>query len=154
MKTRTVLALLLLAGAAACGERERASAGGATPADTAPVVDPASIRQPPQLANADSVRSVLAALYPPDLKARNIGGEVLLRMLVSQDGYPLAVEVQKSSGQPALDAAAQQVANTMRFEPARTDQGAAKVWVTFPVRWLPPSAAPDTTKTDTSPAPR
>ena len=142
MKIHTPLVLLLLlAGASACGG-EGSSSGGASAAsgDTALIVPVDSIRQKPQLANRDSVQATLAALYPAGLRDRGIGGEVILRILVSQEGLPLAVEIDSGSGQPALDQASLQVANAMRFEPGRTSQGPAKVWVTFPIRWTAPAS--------------
>lgn len=153
MKTLHRLAPLLLLALPACGDRA-AGGGEAAPGDTTPITAIAEVRQPPRLANADSVRAALAARYPADLRARGVGGETVLMILVSQDGIPLAVEVAQSSGQSALDQASVHVANVMRFEPARSEQGPAKVWVKFPVRWVVPGAARPAAPADSAAPPR
>lgn len=133
MKTRCSLVLLLLA-TAACGG-DAAPRGDAAAADTTPISALADVRTPPRLANADSVRQVLVASYPPALRDAGVEGEVGLRILVSGDGLPVAVELDRSSGHTELDEASRRVANSMRFESAQGESGPIKVWVTFPVRW-------------------
>ncbi len=57
-----------------------------------------------------------------------------LRIEVSAEGKPLQVLIEKTSGFPRLDRAAQEtVASSWRFVPARRGQQAVTAWVIVPV---------------------
>ncbi|HLK90353.1 MAG TPA: energy transducer TonB [Polyangia bacterium] len=62
--------------------------------------------------------------YPLSSRRRREEGTVLLNVVVQADGLPGAISLERSSGYPALDRAAQeQVRRTWTFEPARTADG-------------------------------
>ena len=42
-------------------------------------------------------------VYPPALRAKNIGGQVILRAQLDAQGRPLDVRVERSSGHPEQD---------------------------------------------------
>jgi len=71
--------------------------------------------------------------YP--LAARRAGeqGTVTLKVLVSVDGLPRRVEVEKTSGASRLDAAALDAVRRWRFVPARHGAAPIESWVLVPV---------------------
>lgn len=78
----------------------------------------AGLAAPRQLAILESSRPP----YPPrEIRLRH-EGEVLLRIRIGADGRPVAVDVARSSGFPALDnSAARHVMRTWRFVPPGSD---------------------------------
>jgi len=74
-----------------------------------------------------------APRYP--LAARRAGeqGTVTLKVLVSVDGLPRRVEVEKTSGASRLDAAALDAVRRWRFVPARRGAAPIESWVLVPV---------------------
>lgn len=73
--------------------------------------------------------------YPPLSRRLGEQGKVLLRVQVSADGKPLAVEVKKSSGFARLDEAASKAAAEWRFVPARQGETAVASWVEVPIQF-------------------
>jgi protein TonB len=76
---------------------------------------------------------------PYPLIARRIGaqGEVLLRVLVRQDGSVAAVELAQSSGFSLLDeSATRTVRENWRFIPAQHDGIPVESWVEVPIRFV------------------
>ena len=78
-------------------ETRSASLGSAPPAMTAPLVPPRPV------AGTDINR---APTYPEIARRRGDQGRVILRVSVSAEGTPLAVELKETSGHLSLDAAA------------------------------------------------
>lgn len=79
--------------------------------------------------------------FPTEAIRRHLHGTVLLRVLVDEDGKPLAVAIEKSSGSRLLDQSARsQVLSGWRFQPAMADgrriRAYARVPVTFALRDL------------------
>ncbi len=74
-----------------------------------------------------------APRYP--LAARRAGeqGTVTLKVLVSVEGLPRLVEVDKTSGSSRLDAAALDAVRRWRFAPARRGATPIQSWVLVPV---------------------
>ncbi len=74
-----------------------------------------------------------APAYP--LAARRVGeqGTVTLRVLVTRDGLPARVEIEKSSGSKNLDTAARDAIWGWRFVPARQGTDPIESWVLVPV---------------------
>lgn len=74
---------------------------------------------------------------PPEYPAlsRRLGeeGQVLLRVRVSAEGLPLAVEVRRSSGFKRLDEAARAAVKHWKFVPARRGEEPVAAWVLIPI---------------------
>jgi len=60
-----------------------------------------------------------APSYPHAAARSNVQGTVTLRVLVTREGLPARVELEKSSGSAQLDQAALETVKTWRFAPAR-----------------------------------
>ena len=60
-------------------------------------------------------------------------GRVLLRVLVSEDGFPSEIEQIQSSGSERLDNAAREAVKRWRFVPARQGERKIKAWVQVPI---------------------
>jgi len=70
----------------------------------------------------------------PDSARRRLGGTVILRVLVDEEGKPKTLEVNKSSGFEILDqAAVKHVKQRCRFHPARHGEKRVESLVEFPV---------------------
>ncbi len=102
----------------------------------------------PRLVNVDETTAALRANYPPLLRDAGIGGETTLWFFIDERGVVQKIQLQKSSGYPALDEAATRTAAVMRFSPALNRTTATSVWVQIPVRFSPVTA--DTTATPAS----
>jgi TonB family protein len=89
--------------------------------------------QSPTLRNQAEVEQALKRYYPPLLRDAGIGGTVMVQVWIDETGAVRRHEVAKSSGHPALDAAAQSVAATMEFEPARANGQPKRVVVQIPI---------------------
>lgn len=94
--------------------------------------------QPPILA----VRE-LPFEYPPEAWKRRVGGQTVLRMLISRSGEVDSVLVIKSSGNLSLDSAAVAGSRRLRYRPARQGGEPIEVWARLPVIYpLPEEARP------------
>lgn len=107
------------------------------PADTRPApadakTEVASIAVTPPSFSAAYLRNP-APRYP--LAARRAGeqGTVTLRVLITRDGLPARVELEKTSGSSHLDIAAQEAVRTWRFEPARRGAEPIESWHLVPI---------------------
>ena len=112
-------------------------------------VAPSRLAEPPPPAFDPKSRMAGAAAAPPivssallsnpapryPLASRRSGeqGTVTLRVLVTREGLPARVDLEKSSGSPHLDAAALQAVKAWRFTPARQGQNAIESWMLVPV---------------------
>jgi len=74
--------------------------------------------------------------------ARRAGkqGQVFLRVLVNEQGRSAAVEVNRSSGDTALDKAAVEAVERWRFSPARLGDRPVESWVRIPIHFQPSDA--------------
>jgi TonB family protein len=70
-----------------------------------------------------TVSELMARHYPPALREAGVGGTVMVQARIYASGKVERVGVVKSSGNPALDAAALKVLNDMPIFPARTAAG-------------------------------
>jgi len=122
-------ALSLLAAAAllgGCGKSEQAQ----TQTPVAPPTDVAAVQTPPPD-------------YPIELACAGLGGKAVLKVVVGVQGKPTDVQLVSSSGQPKLDASAQQRVRDWVFKPA-TRNGQAVPWtIQVPVNFTPPAQRPD-----------
>jgi periplasmic protein TonB len=83
----------------------------------------------PRLRNGTEIQRLLERLYPSMLREAGIGGQVTLWVFVDEGGRAERSQVQKSSGYPAFDNAAQQIVEQMRFSPAMNRDKPVGVWV-------------------------
>jgi protein TonB len=74
-----------------------------------------------------------APRYPVAARRAGEQGTVTLRVLVTRDGQPARVDVEKSSGSAPLDAAALEAVKVWRFVPARQGADAIESWVLVPI---------------------
>ena len=74
-----------------------------------------------------------APRYPVAARRAGDQGTVTLRVLVTRDGLPARVAVEKSSGSPPLDTAALEAVRAWRFVPARQGTEAIESWVLVPI---------------------
>lgn len=72
-------------------------------------------------------------VWPAALAAQAQHGTAQLRLLVNVEGNVDAVQLVRSSGQAALDAAARAMALGCRFQPYRVDGKGSVAWVMLPV---------------------
>ncbi|HEX7051182.1 MAG TPA: energy transducer TonB [Longimicrobiales bacterium] len=99
--------------------------------EAGPVFTPYRIA--PELKNRDQVRRVLERSYPRFLLESRIGGRVLVWLLIDEAGNVRKYQIKESSGQDALDKAAEDVIDVMEFTPARDDRQPVPVWVSIPI---------------------
>ena len=95
-----------------------------------PVREPAAMSPP--------VFNVAYLRNPPPqypLVARRNGeqGTVTLKVLVTRDGIPASVAVERTSGSSRLDEAAAETVRTWRFVPARQGTQPVEAWVLVPI---------------------
>ncbi len=116
-------AALLLGG---CGKSEQAQTQSVAVAPT----DVAAVQTPPPD-------------YPIELACAGLGGKAVLSVVVGAQGKPTDVQLLNSSGQPKLDASAQQRVREWIFKPA-TRNGQPVPWtIQVPVNFNPPQPRPD-----------
>lgn len=93
----------------------------------------------PQGAKVDSLPKPLPSnrepVYPEVLRRRQIEGRVMLKVVISPQGLVEAVSVEKSSGEPLLDASAITAIRAWRFEPARQGTRAVQFEVRLPINF-------------------
>lgn len=110
--------------------------------DEGTVAAPPAIPAPP-VATADTntapVEATLAyratpLKYPVQALHNRVEGQVLLKVLVDENGVPQDVEIEKGSGSPVLDKSArEQVLKSWRFEPATMNGHTVRAWARVPV---------------------
>lgn len=71
--------------------------------------------------------------YPPLSRRMGEEGRVMLRVRVSAEGLPTAIELSESSGSARLDRAATDAVRRWRFVPARLGDQAVSAWVLVPI---------------------
>jgi len=114
-----------------------------------PSAPPAESRGVPAAGTEGTTQSAAASITPPGfaaayllnppprypLVARRNGeqGTVTLRVLVTRDGVPASVNVEKTSGSGHLDSAALEAVRTWRFAPARQGVQPVEAWVLVPI---------------------
>lgn len=139
----SVLALLIGALAAETAPPARPTSG--APADmltptereteSRPIFRPHS--EAPELQNPEVVSQRLQALYPDSLQQAGTGGTVDLRIYIDRDGEVARSRVEESSGIAALDHAALQVVDAMKFSPALNRDQRRAVWIEQKVQFRP-----------------
>jgi protein TonB len=104
----------------------------ARPAPAEPRTEVASIAVTPPSFSAAYLRNP-APRYPPAARQNGVQGTVTLRVLVTRDGFPARVEVDRSSGSAHLDNAALDTVKTWRFTPARRGAELVEEQVLIPI---------------------
>ena len=107
----------------------------ATDDESRPPVWTGPLQIKPSITNRSEVARALEALYPPLLRDAGIGGRVLVKFFLLEDGTVLERAVVESSGHTALDQAALGVADVMRFSPAYNRESPVPVWVSLPIEF-------------------
>ncbi len=93
-----------------------------TPFTTAPVMQ-----------NRTEVARALEREYPPLLRDAGVGGRVIVWIRLDDQGQVEDVQINTSSGHPALDEAAIRVGGVIRFSPAMNRDRQVPVWVSIPI---------------------
>ena len=101
-------------------------------APPAPPAPPAPKPVTPASANAAYLKNP-APEYPQMAQRRGWEGTVLLRVEVMASGKPGQIQIQKSSGRPALDDAALAAVKRWSFVPAKQGDVAQSGWVSVPI---------------------
>lgn len=81
--------------------------------------------------------------YPLAVACAGIGGVVELNISLGPDGKPADIRVERSSGQPLLDAAARDGVRSWRFRPATRSGKPVTTRMRIPVTFTPPTMRPD-----------
>jgi protein TonB len=87
----------------------------------------------PRLVNPGDFQRALERAYPDALRDAGIGGTVTLQVYIDAEGRALEGRVVGESGYHALDAAALELIDVMRFSPALNRDRAVPVWVQLPI---------------------
>ncbi len=102
------------------------------PAPAGPKTEVASVAISPPSFGAAYLRNPAPA-YPAAAQRNGVQGTVTLKVLVTRDGFPSRVELEKSSGSTPLDQAALETVKTWRFVPARRGAEAIEDTVIVPI---------------------
>ena len=81
-------------------------------------------------------------VYPESARSEGREGQVLLRVLVDDQGRSKHVEINSSSGSEALDRAAAEAIKRWRFIPARYGDKAVESWIRIPIEFRLADAKP------------
>lgn len=91
----------------------------------------------PQMMDRERAERLLQDAYPMYLQRRGVGGTVWLRLWVEDTGIVGFPSVLRTSGVPALDRVAADVASDFTFSPALQDGRRMGTWIEFPVVFEP-----------------
>jgi protein TonB len=103
----------------------------ATDISAAPTFTPMTIR--PELQNRDQVQREIRNRYPAMLRDAGVGGTAVFWFFIDERGRVVRTQLQRSTGYPALDQAAEAVANLMQFSPAYNRDQVVPVWIELPI---------------------
>jgi periplasmic protein TonB len=112
----------------------------AAPRDTAPELDAplslAVVDQPPRLKNVSEIRMRIEALYPQSYHMAGVESEVVVEVVVDPAGRPER-EGMKIVGatREGFEDATRALVALLRFEPARRNGRAVRVWIQLPISW-------------------
>ena len=96
----------------------------------------AVVDEPPQLRNRAELAPRMEELYPPGMRMAAIEGEVVVWFVVDVKGRVETDDLRiVSASNPGFEAPTRALVRLMRFEPARRNGKAVRVWVELPLRW-------------------
>ena len=82
-------------------------------------------------------------VYPMELACDGIGGKVTLMVTVGPEGTVTGASMRQSSGQPALDAAAQEAVRDWRFRAATRNGQPVSTEIQVPITFNVPPQEPE-----------
>ena len=112
---------------------EQAIAQGIDPVDIEPSFTPYTVK--PEMVNTAEVVRAMQRFYPPLLRDAGIGGKIQIWFLIDDQGEVIKTQLKKGSGHTALDEAAMQVAQLVKFTPALNRDQKVKVWIEIPIEF-------------------
>jgi TonB family protein len=98
-----------------------------------PVFTPYTVR--PEIKDRVEARRIVLRNYPKLLQDAGIGGTVNVWLFIDANGAVKNAQVQKGSGNSALDQAAIKSAYDFEFTPALNMDKRVPVWVSFPIQF-------------------
>lgn len=104
----------------------------------------------PRLLNRREVRETLLDLYPGGLEVMKVGGVVTLWLYIDTRGQVIRTVVREPSRFESFNRAAELVARTMRFRPARQAGNPVAVWVQQSIRFRTTDPAPTASRGETT----
>jgi len=107
--------------------------------DTPPVFTP--MTKKPELVNPGEVVEALRAAYPGALRDAGVSGTTHVWLFVDEQGAVKRTQLERSSGFPAIDEAALNVASQMKFSPAENRGERVAVWIQLPIRLQAPGTS-------------
>lgn len=102
--------------------------------EKAPTFTPYTVQ--PDITNRADVARALEENYPPLLRDAGIGGTVHVWFFIDEEGGVGKAQINRSSGDQALDDAALRVAKDVRFTPAMNEDKPVPVWISLPITFL------------------
>jgi TonB family protein len=149
-------AVFLFVTALSCADPMRVQDATDIPRDAAERADPATpvaveavsdepgftpMTRAPELQNREEVQEALRNSYPPLLRDAGIAGSPAVHFFIDAEGVVQRFMISKYSGYPAFDAAALNVAASMRFSPAYNRDETVSAWVEIPIVFSPDAEA-------------
>lgn len=92
--------------------------------------------QPPDITNRSDVTAALQEAYPKELREAGIEGTAQVWFFIDAEGVVQRLQINKSSGDPDIDAAALRVASVVQFSPALNRDEPVAVWISLPISFI------------------
>ena len=97
---------------------------------------PSVVDVPPRVVNGGAMLARMREFYPPDLRAADIEGEVLVQFVVNTEGRPeMDGLLIVSSTHMAFEGPTRELVRGLRLEPARRNGRAVRAAIRLPVMW-------------------
>jgi TonB family protein len=101
------------------------------------VISAEVLAEPPRMVNREEITRVLVQLYPRQLRAAGVEGDVMLTFIIGLDGRVEMRSVKVlATAHRDLTAPTLRALSMMRFRPARVDGERVRVRANLPVRWV------------------
>jgi TonB family protein len=109
----------------------------ALPVDSSRTYEESQVDQKPRLVNTAVVRRALEQSYPAHLRDAGISGEVMVRLVIDEQGVPRGAHVVEGRGHHDFNAAAVAVLNVARYAPAVHQGHRVRLSMAIPVTFMP-----------------